>query len=272
MPLCLALDDAWPPGVLGLPGLELRDWGARVRFVARRRDVRALWRLVEPAADAFTLYGSGDFHFLSGLLALRASPEPFTLVSFDNHPDWDVRPPYWSCGGWAARVARVPRVERVEVWGCGNFELRLPARLFGDTGAVSLHAWAERQPATVRRRFACMTRTDWRDRFRAFATAAGPRVYVSVDLDCLDEHAAVTNWESGLFAPADVAWAIRTLREHAHLVGGDVCGAYSTPRYAFPLQRLAGTFDHPRRPEPDTAAARATNVAALEEIWPALTG
>ena len=64
-----------------------------------------------------------------------SSGTPFTLVSFDNHPDWDIKPPYWSCGGWAARTLYTSRVERVSVWGCGNFELRWPSRLSADWNA-----------------------------------------------------------------------------------------------------------------------------------------
>src|SRR5581483_9454028 len=104
----LVLDDAWPGGVLGLPELDAREWGPRLRYVATRALVDRFTRTVAPRLAPFVLYGSGDFHYLSGVFVRRAAAGagPLTLVSFDNHPDWDVRPPYWSCGGWAARAAR----------------------------------------------------------------------------------------------------------------------------------------------------------------------
>ncbi len=105
-----------------------------------------------------------------------------------------------------------------------------------------------------------------------FATEIATRsVYVTIDLDCLRSEAATTNWENGWFAVSDVVWALRTLRSHARIVGGDICGAYSVPVYARWKQRLAANFDHPKMPEPLAAKSRATNLAAVESLWPALT-
>jgi hypothetical protein len=74
-----------------------------------------------------------------------------------------------------------------------------------------------------------------------------------------------TNWENGLFSADDVAWAIRTLREHATVVAGDICGAWSTPRYERRLQRFAAEWDHPK------VTPRAPSVESLATIWGALT-
>ena len=171
-----------------------------------------------------------------------------------------------------------PNVERIGVWGCGNFELAFPARLFANrkalrTGRLEVHAWAERQPASVRRRFDCMSRENWRERFDRFADGlSGRDVYVTIDLDCLREEEAVTNWENGLFTAEDVAWAVTRLRERATVVGGDVCGAYSVPAYARWTQRFAGEWDRPKRAAPDATHALRVNLAALRTVWHPLTG
>jgi hypothetical protein len=117
-----------------------------------------------------------------------------------------------------------------------------------------------------------MTRENWRERFEAFARAVNTPVYVTVDMDCLDAGNAVTNWENGLFTPDDVAWALRRLRERAEVVGGDVCGAYSMPRFERWTQKLAGWWDHPNLAAVDLALAREVNVRSLERIWPVLVG
>ena len=169
-------------------------------------------------------------------------------------------------------------MERVSVWGCGNFELRWPARLSADwralrAGRMEIHAWAERQTPAVQKKFNCMTRENWRERFTRFAEGLkGRRVYVTVDMDCLRSEEAVTNWENGLFAAADVAWAIGELRNSAQIVGGDLCGAYSPPLYERWGQKFAGKWDHPKLPPVDRAEALKINLAALAKIWPALTG
>jgi arginase family enzyme len=215
----------------------------------------------------FVLYGSGDFHHLTAAFLRKLRSSEFNLIAFDNHPDWDMRPPHWACGGWMKRALELPNLPRAIVWGCGNFELNWPHRLFGHR-RVEVYGWAERYP---RSRFDTVTRNDWQSRFEEFAeTLRGQDVYVTVDMDCLRPEDAVTNWESGLFTPEDVAWAIGCIRSRAKVIGGDICGAYSRPLYERRLQRFAAAWDHPKLPPPDPARARAINTASLQTIWPAL--
>lgn len=273
----LDLDSAWRSADVPSRSLDLRAWGPRLRYIAPASVVEAFFKSVEPELADFILYGSGDFHYLTALW-LRRMREPVTVVSFDNHPDWDVRPPRWGCGGWINRALELPMVQRVAVWGCGNFELAWPSRLFGNTpaiaaGRLAVHAWAERQDPATQRRFNCMTRADWRDRFGAFAQSlAGGNVYVTLDLDCLEQDAFITNWEAGLFTQDDLVWALTELRRSARLVAGDLCGAFSPPVYERWTQRFAGNWDHPKIPAVDIAIARPKNHAVLNRLWPTLTG
>jgi arginase family enzyme len=266
----LDLDGAWPADVLGLTRLDARQWGPRPRYIARKRDVEEFWSELRGKLPRFVLYGSGDFHHLAGMLIRRLSAPNLTLISFDNHPDWDIRPPYWSCGGWAARALHNPNIASVSVWGCGSFELRWPARRFADRralncGRLQIHAWAERQPPAIQRQFNCMTRENWRDRFATFAQQLrGKNIYVTIDMDCLDQSQAITNWENGLFTADDIAWALTELREYAKLRGADICGAQSTSIYARLGQRIAGWWDHPRPGTSENAAE--INLRSLERI------
>jgi hypothetical protein len=82
----------------------------------------------------------------------------------------------------------------------------------------------------------------------------------------------VTNWEAGRFAIADVEWALGKLRESSRIVGGDICGAYSPPKYARFKQRFAAQFDHPEIQLPAADRIRQINLAALKKLWPLLTG
>jgi arginase family enzyme len=273
----LNLEDAWGDIPFPMRSVNLRSWGPRLRYIGTRADVEAFWEAVRNRLGPFVLYGSGDFHYLAGVL-LRRVPSPVTLISFDNHPDWDIRPPHWACGGWINRALELSNVRRAVIWGCGNFELAMPSRLFANhralrVGRLEVHAWAERQNAGVRRHFDCMTRENWRERFERFAgSLAGQEVYVTVDLDCLRKEEAVTNWENGLFTAQDVVWALSILRAKARVVAGDLCGAYSPPAYARGLQRFAGWWDHPKQPPVKFAVAQQINRSTLEALWPALTG
>lgn len=272
----LDLDSGWDD-VPGMRRVDVRHWGPELRYHGTRNGVEAFYREIEGSLGPFVLYGSGDFHYLAGVL-LRRVKQSVTVVSFDNHPDWDIRPPHWACGGWVNRALEMPNVRRVTVWGCGNFELAFPARLFANrtalaAGTLEVHAWAERQNASVQRRFNCMTRDNWRERFEQFATSLnGQDVYVTVDLDCIEASAAVTNWENGLYTVDDMAWALELLRGHANVIAGDMCGAWSEPAYARRFQRFAGNWDHPKLPPIDAARALDVNRSTLSILWPALVG
>ena len=95
---------------------------------------------------------------------------------------------------------------------------------------------------------------------------------VTIDLDCLCVEEAVTNWESGRFTVADLEWALGKLRESSCIPGGDICGAYSPPKYARWKQGFAAEFDRPKLAPPNLEKARATNLATLEKLWPLLAG
>jgi arginase family enzyme len=272
----LNLDDAWPDEPLGLPAVDARAWGPQLRFSAPPRLVERFYREYETELAApFLLYGSGDFHYLTAL-RLRRVAGPVVLVSFDNHPDWDVRPPKWGCGGWINRALELPRIEHVAVWGCGNFECWWPHQIFGSrraerAGILEVHPWADDRPVKDRQRKGAILRDNWRERFEQFLRSlADENIYVTIDFDCLRIEEAVTNWESGRFSVVDLQWALGSLRESCRIVGGDICGAYSPPKYARRKQRFAAEFDHPKLRLPDEDEIRAINLATLEKLWPLL--
>jgi len=276
--LLLNLDDAWPNESIELPVADVRSWGPQLRFSAPPRVVEQFCR--ERASDLvapFLLYGSGDFHYLTAL-RLCFVAEPLLLVAFDNHPDWDVRPPKWACGGWVNRALELPNVMLTSVWGCGNFECWWPHQIFGNrsaerAGILEVHPWADERPVKDRKRKGAILREDWRERFEEFAKRLGGKdVYVTIDLDCLRSEQATTNWESGRFTVADLEWALGKMREFAPIIGGDICGAYSPPKYARRKQRFAAEFDRPKIAPPNLEKARETNSAALAKLWPLLAG
>jgi hypothetical protein len=256
--------------------VDARRWGPPLRFSAPPRLVERFYCDHERnLAAAFLLYGSGDFHYLTAL-RLRALMESTVLVSFDNHPDWDVRPPKWACGGWINRALELPNVPRASIWGCGNFECWWPHQIFGNrraerAGILAVHPWADDRDEKDRERKGAILRDNWRQCFEDFLRGtAGENVYVTIDLDCLRAEEAVTNWESGRFTVADLEWALRKLRACCRIVGGDICGAYSPPHYARWKQRFAAEFDRPKLVQPNVETARELNLTALEKLWPLL--
>lgn len=272
----LNLDDAWAHPASGLTTRDARLWGPQLRFSAPPRLIEKFFREEVSQLPPFVLYGSGDFHHLTALW-IRKTEEPLVVVSFDNHPDWDIRPPRWCCGGWVNRALELPQVEKVSVWGCGNFECWWPGQAFGNrraerAGTLEVRAWADDRPAGKQQRRGAIFRASWRQEFERFAAGiAQKNVYVTIDLDCLEASAAITNWENGKFSVDDVAWALRVLREQARVIAGDICGAYSRPNYARMKQRFVATIDHPKIAPVNVAHAQEVNSASLARVWPILT-
>jgi hypothetical protein len=281
------LDDAWDVSRLppGMRTIDARALGPHLRYIAPENQLQRAFEVLREGLrdDRFVLQGSGDFHHLAGwwmrlaLDAAKESAKDVHVLSFDNHPDWDVRPPRWGCGGWINRALEHPAVGSANIWGCGNFELAFPGRIFRNRkalrkGRLKVFGWEERNRAS--RVFVPISRENWRQRFADFArNKRNAEIYITVDMDCLAAEFAVTNWENGLFAPDDIAWAIDELRRAgATILGGDCCGAWSEPAYVRRFQRFAGNWDHPKLPPRTLDAARAVNHPSLDIIWPALTG
>lgn len=266
----LDLDGAWPAD-LGLAVRDLREWGPRLRFSAPPREIAAFDQALGETLPPFLVYGSGDFHHLTALW-VRRQKSLTTVVSFDNHPDWDIRPPRWGCGSWVNRALEWPHVESVSVWGCGNFECWWPGRIFGNNraeraGRLQVHAWADDRSVKDRARRGAILRANWREKFSEFVRQIGAvRVYVTVDLDCLRAEEAATNWESGRFSLEEVAWAIELLGRGGRIGAGDICGAWSPAVYARRKQRFASEIDHPKLPTRDAAEMQRINLIALRRI------
>jgi len=258
-----------------LPAIDVREEARGLRFITSARRIESFADRYAAQFRPFTLYGSGDFHHLSGVWT-RQFTEPFHLLSFDNHPDWDIRPPRWSCGAWINRALENPRVQSVSIWGCGNFECNLPGRLLGNraaalAGRLRVQPWQQegkRYPAWLHP----VTAETWCARFMAWVESIrGQKVYVTLDMDCLSADEVFTNWENGRFRCADIIWALAEVRKQAQVLGGDLCGAWSLPRFATKFQSFAGWFDHPALPSPPMSELAFRQTRAFDQLWPALT-
>jgi len=275
-----AFDDAWEfersPWFKSPLRVDALAVGPSLRFITTGGAVESFCAKFGKHFRPFILSGSGDFHHLTAVF-VRQVKEPFAILSFDNHPDWDVRPPNWSCGAWVNRALENPLVQQVAVWGCGSFECGFPWRLLGNRAACrSGRLWVAPWQS-VRQNYPSwlhpISSSNWRSAFGQFVESIGTSaIYVTVDLDCLGEKEAITNWENGRFASSDLVWAITFLRQKVRIIGGDLCGAFSPMRYGSRFQALAGRFDHPRQRAVDDNERRAVNLRALETIWPHLVG
>ena len=276
--------------------VDLRDLGPSLRLWSRRRNIDAARARFAAATDprpSITFMGSGDFHHLAALLAERVE-EPFTLLHFDNHPDWIRLAPRWHCGSWINRVLALPNVQRVVTVGPCSDDLADPGRKGGnlpalDAGRLALFPW-QHEASRVRRRIADGPGHAWRDgrihwqnladvplqQAIGAVLAAIPTdaIWISIDKDVLPEHEALTNWDQGRMPLAALLAMLRAAGQRKRVLGADICGEYSPPRHANWLKRIESKMDQPARDAADREKIEAnirTDCALAQTLFEACT-
>ena len=253
--------------------VDLRDLGPSLRLWSRGKNIDAARARIAAVADrrpSITFMGSGDFHHLATLLVERVE-EPFTLLHFDNHPDWVRLAPRWHCGSWVNRVLALPNVQRVITVGCCSDDLVDPGRKGGnlpalDAGRLALFPW-QHGASHVRRRLTDGPGHTWRDghiHWRNLAAmpmqqaidavlAAIPTeaIWITLDKDVLPESEALTNWDQGQMPLAALLAMLRAAGQSKRALGADICGEYSPPRHANWLKRIESKMDQPARDAAD---------------------
>ena len=141
---------------------------------------------------------SGDYHYLSHLLALREQ-EPFHLVLMDNHPDNQdaAFEGVLSCGSWVKEMQEQ------------NPQLR-DVLTIGPPGCLN------------------EVPQEWLEQRR------GERVYVSLDKDIMDKAFARTDWTQGGHSLEDVERELGKLMESMEVVALDICGELAPSKGATP--------------------------------------
>jgi arginase family enzyme len=256
-----------------LTRVDLRDLGPSLRLWSRRRNIdaaRARLAALEVPRPSVTFMGSGDFHHLAALLVERVEVS-FTLLHFDNHPDWVRLAPRWHCGSWVNRVLALPNVQRVVTVGCCSDDLVDPGRKGGNlpalnAGRLALFPW-QHGASRVRRRIADGPGHAWRDGYihwrnladmplqhasdAVLAAIPTEAVWITIDKDVLPESEALTNWDQGRMPLAALLAMLRAAGRRKRVLGADICGEYSPPRHANWLKRIESKMDQPARDATD---------------------
>lgn len=253
-----------------------RDLAFRLRIVADRTAAIALRERLEavwPEEPTLIFYGSGDFHHLCALF-LGLVEEPVTVIQFDNHPDWTSFPKTLNCGSWVNRALELAHVEKVVTIGPAADDFIRPERKHANLqairdGRLEVHPWRA-APSRIRGAAVdgpgCRTEDRtlvWNQLaemdFEAFIEDLDERlphtaIWVTLDKDVLGPREAVTNWDQSELSLDMITAAIRKLGRSRRVLGIDVCGDYSKPRYADPFRLLLSLTDHPRMPTPSEAS------------------
>lgn len=262
---------------LQLLGPQFRLWGAHEVLAAVDGALRV--HLPEAAGPLLAFIGSGDFHHVTPFLvarALRCTGRPLTIVHIDNHPDWVKFSRGLHCGSWAATAARMPGVDRVITFGVCSSDLRMARWKGADLSLIrdgrlllfpSGHDKTDPEFAVAgvsQPTMAALGEQGFLDRLIELIGTGD--VYLTIDKDVLDCADAATNWDQGRMRLDYLRRIVARIAASGKVVGADVCGDVSRPRYggklvARLLKRGEAFIDQPRKPDLD-AESQARNERA----------
>ena len=250
--------------------LNLRDLGPRLRLWSRTATINRLRQRLNAAGDlrgtTLTLIGSGDFHHLAAVLMARAT-QPFTLIHFDNHPDWVRLAPRWHCGSWVNRALQLPQLAKVITLGVCSDDLVRPDLRGGNLpaladGRIDLHPW-QHAPSRVWRRIADGPGREYRDgaihwhnlaeadlelRLAAIVKQIPTEaIWISIDKDVLSEQDVVTNWDQGQLRLPVLQRMLEVIGGARRILGADICGEYAAPDFSNAFKRFEVHRDQPQR-------------------------
>ena len=249
-------------------------------------------RLAETATGAptVTMIGSGDFHHLAVLLIERVR-EPFTVIHFDNHPDWVRWAPRWHCGSWVNEALRLVQVEKIITLGPCSDDLVRPQLKGGNLGALAsgklvLLPW-QHAPSRVWGAVAAGPGHRVEDGHLVWRNLAEDSsadniafildqidtnaIWFTIDKDVLPESEALTNWDQGQMPLRKLLDLIAGIGARKRIIGADICGEFSPPALRNPFKRIESFMDRPQRSADAARLARneAVNRELLHAIWQA---
>ncbi len=248
---------------------RLRLWARKKHLTIFRKSVEALRR--RHRQPWLTFLGSGDFHHLT-LLLLETLPRevhPVTLVLIDNHPDWFAPFPQYHCGNWVSGALRLPWIQSVIMVGQNSSDIKghhffgVPFRELCE-GKVRLYPYEKKRvripfrwpskvlgaAKAVRRfygvdlYFDTISDQGVENLFDQLAKdLQGRNIYISIDKDCLEPQAAITDWGQGKLSIKELLRGVEKLMQIGNVVGADICGERApNPLQGF-LKRIdAGRF------------------------------
>ncbi|MBF9235274.1 arginase family protein [Microvirga alba] len=267
--------------------VDARDLAPKLRIVANRNSLRELQGRLDAiglGSGDITFLGSGDFHHLTFSLLQRVREE-VTVIHFDNHPDWVRFPATVNCGSWINHALKLRHVTRIVTIGpCGK-DLSLPEFKMANLdaireGALEVYAWDADSTRLFGRpvngpsvqtqgrylKWRKLSDEPWSDFVAELSQRLPPTpIWITLDKDVLDSHEAITNWDQGRMDLDQVLEAIERLSVGRGILGVDVCGDYSPPRFRDPFRAFLSATDRPSK-TPCLKEANVTNDAANRRV------
>lgn len=251
--------------------IDLTALGPRCRLYSSEASANAVREYIDPKErHCITFLGSGDFHHVTSLL-LDSFDEDMSLISFDNHPDWDILPPRICCGSWVTQALKKNNIKKVVLLGTSSGDISPTLYRMGNYGSlkddrVEVYPYSHKPvklffkkvpdniSITVKRNL-FFSEIYWQelatkdiDEFFSHILRRLPakKAYVTIDKDCLKRQYALTNWDEGHFELEDLLSMLRLIKENANIIGLDITGDYSPVKTEGFIRTAITSIDHPR--------------------------
>lgn len=278
-------------------GAAVRLWAKTPAYEALRKKITAFFGTCRKESK-ICFMGSGDFHHVTGALlsaTLEGHPEPVTVIHFDNHPDWVNFKGGVHCGSWINYALAHPAVKKMITLGVCSKDLIRPEWKGANLkplaqGVHEVFPYAH-APSQVKGNYGAGggfrqvgNALHWKtianmgeDAFleNLLKRIETTNVYITIDKDVLRHEYAYTNWDQGMMSLPFVLKAIERIGVSHTVIGADVIGDYSAPRYTgTPWARLLKhgeiLIDQSTR-KPDVTEISKLNASVNETLMHALT-
>ncbi|MDD5692142.1 MAG: hypothetical protein PHP10_03075 [Candidatus Omnitrophica bacterium] len=279
--------------------IDLTEFASSARlYMSGALRKRIAGRISSSGKNSPTFLGSGDFHHISEILT-GSIDQPFCLVVFDAHPDWDILPPRFGCGSWVSRAVENRKIPKILLIGALSGDLSSVALETGNLGALrenrlEIYPYSHkcsrvffrripRNNSVIVRRGLFSDKVTWHRleneelgefTLKLIRRLPANKVYISIDKDCLKKEFALTNWEEGSLRLNQLLTMLKVMRDNLDIIGLDVTGDYSPSWVSGSIKAVISRLDHPRefsgRNYPDDLMLRVNeeaNLKILQELF-----
>ncbi len=250
---------------------DLTDIAGRCRLYSSEKTAREVSaRIDRSPKDSITFLGSGDFHHITSLI-LDNFNEDISVISFDDHPDWDILPPEICCGSWVTRVLNRKNIKKVILVGpssgdisptlfrMGNYDSLKDDRLEiypyqHKPTKVFFKKIPENISIDVKRGF-FYDEIHWQELktkniaeffLHILHRLPTKKVYVTIDKDCLKAPYSLTNWAAGHLDLEELLLMLKFIKENTEIVGLDITGDHSPVKTEGFIRTVITAINHPR--------------------------
>jgi arginase family enzyme len=250
--------------------IDLKDLGPSARIWLDKKTKKEIEKRINGSAkNAATFLGSGDFHQVSHIL-INQFEEPICVILFDFHPDWDILPPRLGCGSWVTESLRNKNILKLILIGASSKDLSSPWIQTGNMNSlqgnrVEIYPYSHPPSFTLFKRipenFSIKTKKSlflnkihWNELkgknlvtlfLSILKRLPTPKVYLSIDKDCLRNEYSLTNWEEGMLALKEFLWMLKLIMDHVEVIGMDIVGDYSEISVRGKFKKFISYLDHP---------------------------